>query len=307
MASSEEVIAERNALAKDFQHLADLAGALNQKMQQAQEALAKLEVDAQQLHSLAMGSIGRFDQLIDTQGQNLTGLLNEMIGHAGSAQGVFDKAVADMQGQWTAAQGQLTALTQRAGELAQQGVTLESKAAENFVDLVSKIDGDRSEIGAAAQRRNSEVALADGHIQSLHKDWDGLINQIANALNQGDSEIAQHIEQSLHDELGSFADQLQQALQALADHDVAQTTSDLRQQMADELEHKLTELADKAIETLQHGLENSLKDLLGTRDHTVAEREVMEDLIKPIQPMIDEFINKVFNVKGIWDAVDHLI
>lgn len=307
MASSDEVVAERTALARDFQHLADLAGALTSKMQQAQEGLTRLESDAQQLHASAVGSIGRFDQLVDTQSQQLVSLLNDVQSHATTAQADFSKAVANMQGQWTAAHGQLTALTSRAGELVQQGSALEDKAAGEFGTLLAKIDADHTEIGEAAKQRSSEIALADGHIQNLHKDWDGLIEQISAALSQGDSEIAQHIQQSLHDDLGSFADQFQQVLQALADHDVAQATNQICHDIADELEHKLTDLADQAIQAFQAGLDEALKDLLGTRDHTDAEREVMEALVKPIQPMIDEFINKVFNVNGISDAVSHLI
>ena len=71
MASSDEVVAERTALARDFQHLADLADALTSKMQQAQEGLTRLESDAQQLHASAVGSIGRFDQLVDLNIQNV--------------------------------------------------------------------------------------------------------------------------------------------------------------------------------------------------------------------------------------------
>jgi hypothetical protein len=131
--------------------------------------------------------------------------------------------------------------------------------------------------------------------------------QISGSLGQGDSELGQQIQQSLHQDLGSFADQFQQAVLMLADQDVTQSASEIRQNMTEELEEKLTALATEAIEALQQGLEQSLKDLLGSRDHTDAQREMMEDLIRPIQPMINEFINKVFNVKGIWDAVDHLI
>ena len=307
MAKSDELVAARNALAKDFQHLTDLSTGLSGKLHDTHDVVAQLQQDALQLHSSSATRVTAFDDLLNSQCSQLFERLGDLSAQAGTAHGELVTAIKDLHELWSALDGQLSGLSQSAVTLAQAGAALETKAVADFHTLLSDLDQDRVAIDGSAQQRVGELGGFDGHLLNLQKDWSALLDSVAQGLGEGNSNIAAHVQQHLHDELGSFAEQFQQALSALTQHNVQQVTEEVLHEMSEKLEHTLTDMADQAISALQQGLQGAIEDVLGSRDLTDTERQLMEQLIEPIQPMIDDFIGKVINVQGIWSAVEHLI
>lgn len=304
MSKFDEIADARTGLGNDFQALSDLTIDLNTRIAEAQAGVAKLESHAAALQASAADRIAAFDTLLVTQSALLSDRLGELNTNAGTAHSDFAAALSAMQALWTTMETGLKQLTEQAGTMATQTLTIGQETLDTYAGLVAGIAKDAGVIDGDANRFSALVGQLDGQLLNLEKDWSALLGDIAKGLDEGNAAIADLLKDQLDDTLGSFADNLRTALEHLAETDVRQLTEDARNEMAQKLEETLTGIADQAITALQEGLETAIKEILGSKTLTDEQREMMMKLIEPIQPMIEDFIGKVLEATGIWRMVE---
>lgn len=303
MSDVQQIIAARNALGADLQNAADLSTQLNAKLHHAHDALTQLEVLATQLHDAAAGRITAFDSRLRDQAALVADGVTALAGHATDAHTAFAEAIAHAHTGWDQLHQGVAALTERGHALSEtvSNVALRTDSESQAVTAAGQSEAQAiAGIGDAA---SGEIGLADGHMHNHATEWDALLGTVSSALAQGNAQIEQAIQQHLHDELSGISDGFQQALDLLARDTVAHAMTDLQQQIEGKMRETLAHVADQAIGELQGAADEMIHKIVSAKDMTDAERQLMDKLIEPIEPMIHDFIQEVMTVEGIADAV----
>lgn len=303
MSDVHQIIAARNALGADLQNAAELSTQLNAKLHHAHDALAQLEAMVTQLHDAAAGRITDFDARLRTQAALVADGVTALAGHATDAHTAFAEAIAHARTGWDQLHNGVVAVTERGHALAEtaSGVTLHTDSESQAVTAAAQTEAQAiAGIGDAA---SGEIGLAAGHMHNHASEWDALLGSVSSALAQGNTHIEQAIQQHLHDELSGIADGFQQALDLLARDTVAHVMTDLQHQIESKMRETLAHVADQAIGELQGAADEMIHKIMGAKDMTDAERQLMDKLIEPIEPIIHDFIEEVRTTEGIADVV----